>query len=283
MLSQQQFSALSGMLKDETAVVLDVGKEYLVESRLSCLMHEEGYATLSDLIDAVLLRANPRLNKRVLLALTTNETSFFRDLGAFELLKSKVLPELIQSRAGTKALTIWSAACSAGQEPYSLAIALKESFPELSSWRVKMMASDLNPGMVARAARGVYSSLEINRGLPVQLLLKHFTQHGDEYHLNADIKSMISFFEQNLIADWPTGPVDVLFMRNVLIYFDTETKRQIFEKAKEILAPDGYLFLGTAETPYRIVDGFNKVMGAANVYRRDCPPGEKKEQRPLKV
>ncbi len=283
MLSQQQFSALSTMLKDETAVVLETGKEYLVESRLTCLMHEEGYATLSDLIDAVLLRANPSLNKKVLLALTTNETSFFRDLGAFELLKSKVIPEMLQSRASTRTLTLWSAACSAGQEPYSLAIALRESFPELASWKVKIMASDINPNMVARAARGVYSSLEVNRGLPIQLLLKHFTQQGDDYFVSSEIKSMISFFERNLIADWPPGPVDVLFMRNVLIYFDTDTKRRIFEKVKATLAPDGYLFLGTAETPYRIVEGFSKVMGASNVYQREGAGAQKKGEQPLKV
>lgn len=276
MLSQEQFSALSNLLKDETAVVLDAGKEYLVESRLCSLMREEGFPSLGDLIQAVLQKSNPLLNKKVLLALTTNETSFFRDLAPFELLKTSIVPELIKSRARTKALTIWSAACSTGQEPYSLAITLKDNFPELDTWKVKILASDLNPDVVARARQGTYSALEVNRGLPIQLLIKHFTQRGEQFHINDAIKGWISFFEQNLIAPWPATQVDVLFMRNVLIYFDTETKRQLFEKVKTILAPDGYLFLGTAETPYRIVEGFEKVTGAANVYRREQLKEEKK-------
>jgi len=276
MLSQEQFSALSNLLKDETAVVLDAGKEYLVESRLCSLMREEGFPNLAELIQAVLQKSNPLLNKKVLLALTTNETSFFRDLAPFELLKISIVPELIQSRAQTKALTIWSAACSTGQEPYSLAITLKDNFPELESWKVKILASDLNPNVVARARQGIYSALEVNRGLPIQLLIKHFTQHGEDFHINDGIKGWMSFFEQNLIAPWPVTQVDVLFMRNVLIYFDTETKRQLFEKVKTVLAPDGYLFLGTAETPYRIVEGFEKVTGAANVYRRERTKEEKK-------
>lgn len=268
MLSQSQFSALSTLLKDETAVVLEAGKEYLVESRLHSLMREEGFPTLGDLVDAVLLRSNPALNKKVLLALTTNETSFFRDLAAFEYLKTSVVPELMANRDNQKSITLWSAACSTGQEPYSIALSLAEHFPALSTWKVSIRASDLNPNVVKRAASGEYTSLEVNRGLPVQMLLKYFVQKGtDCFCVSDEIKSKISFFEQNLITSWPTTPVDVIFMRNVLIYFDTETKRQIFENIKCILAPDGFLFLGTAETPNRISEGFEKVAGNVNVYR----------------
>jgi len=276
MLSHEQFSALSSLLKDETAVVLDSGKEYLVESRLTCLMREEGFPTLGDMIDTVLQRSNPLLNKKVLLALTTNETSFFRDLAPFDFLKGTVLPEIMKNRAQTKTLTLWSAACSSGQEPYSMAIALKEACPDLASWRVKIMASDINPSVVSKAKEGVYSSLEVNRGLPIQLLLKYFHQKGEQFFVSEEIKSMVSFFEQNLIASWPATQVDVLFLRNVLIYFDTDTKRGLFEKVKAILAPDGYLFLGTAETPYRIVEGFAKVNGATNVYKKEPAGTEEK-------
>lgn len=269
MLTESQFSALSTLLKSETAVVLEQGKEYLVESRLNGLLREEGFMTLSELVDAVLQRSNPLLNKKVLLALTTNETSFFRDLAPFELLRTTLIPELIKVRQATKSLTVWSAACSTGQEPYSLAILLKENFPELASWKVLIRASDLNSNVVDKARHGVYSSLEVNRGLPVQLLLKYFSQAGDNFFVNSELKEMLSFSEQNLIAPWPSGQVDILFMRNVLIYFDIETKRQLFEKVKTVLAPDGYLFLGTAETPYRVSEGFSKVAGAANVYRRE--------------
>lgn len=267
MLSAEQFSALSTLLKDETAVVLETGKEYLVESRLTCLMREEGYASLSDLIDDVLRRGNPALNQKVLLALTTNETSFYRDIAPFELLRTQVIPELVKARSGTRALTIWSAACSTGQEPYSLAILLRESFPELGNWNVRILASDLNPNVIAKSRQAVYTSLEVSRGLSTHLLEKYFIQRGDLFFVKEEIKSMVTFFEQNLISPWTARPVDVLFMRNVLIYFDTETKRQLFEKVRASLAPDGYLFLGTAETPYRIVEGFRKVMGASNVYQ----------------
>lgn len=270
MLTQEQFSALSGLLKTETAVVLESGKEYLVESRLTCLAHEEGFANLSDMIDEVLRRSNPPLNQKVLLALTTNETSFFRDLSAFEFLKSTAIAELIKNRTQNRSLTIWSAACSAGQEPYSIALSLKEHFPQLDDWKVQILASDLNPKVVRKAREGTYTSLEVNRGLPIQLLVKYFNQSGDSYQISPDIARNVSFFEQNLIAPWPPTPVDILFMRNVLIYFDTETKRQIFEKIKAVLAPDGYLFLGVAETPYRIVEGFKKVTASTNVYKRDA-------------
>lgn len=272
MLTQDQFSALSTLLKSETAVVLENGKEYLVESRLTSLAHDEGFGSLGEMIDLVLRRSNPSLNQKVLLALTTNETSFFRDLSAYEFLKSTALPEIIKSRAATKSLTIWSAACSTGQEPYSIALSMAENFPENSQWNVRVLASDLNPKIVKKAVQGMYTSLEVNRGLPIQLLVKYFTQDGDTYHLRPEIKDKVSFFEQNLIGTWPTTPVDILFMRNVLIYFDTETKRQIFEKVKSVLAPDGYLFLGVAETPYRITEGFTKVTPTTNVYKKEALP-----------
>ena len=272
MLTQDQFSALSTLLKSETAVVLENGKEYLVESRLTSLAHDEGFGSLGEMIDLVLRRSNPSLNQKVLLALTTNETSFFRDLSAYEFLKSTALPEIIKSRAATKSLTIWSAACSTGQEPYSIAMSMAENFSELSQWNVRVLASDLNPKIVKKAVQGMYTSLEVNRGLPIQLLVKYFTQDGDTYHLRPEIKDKVSFFEQNLIGTWPTTPVDILFMRNVLIYFDTETKRQIFEKVKSVLAPDGYLFLGVAETPYRITEGFTKVTPTTNVYKKEALP-----------
>ena len=270
MLTQEQFSALSHLLKNETAVVLEAGKEYLVESRLSSLAHEEGFKNLSEMIEVVLRRSDLSLNQRVLLALTTNETSFFRDVSAFEVLRSTAIPEIKKCRGQTKAITVWSAACSTGQEPYSIAMTLKEHFPELEDWSVSIRASDLNPKVVKKAARGSYSALEIGRGMPAELLPKYCKQVGEEFHLRDDLRAKVTFFEQNLISSWPSTPIDILFMRNVLIYFDTDTKRQIFEKIKGVLAPDGYLFLGVAETPYRIVEGFVKVAGTTNVYRREA-------------
>jgi chemotaxis protein methyltransferase CheR len=266
-LSQDQFNALSTLLKAETAVVLEPGKEYLVESRLSKLIREEGFNDLSALLNKVLLRSDPELNKKVLMALTTNETSFFRDLAPFEFLKKHAIPELMKKRASTKKLTLWSAACSTGQEPYSLAILLRDSFPELNTWQISVLASDLNPSVVSKAAQGTYSSLEVNRGLPIQLLLKYFTQKNDSFLISTDLQKIVSFFDLNLLSPWPKEKVDVLFLRNVLIYFDVETKKAIFEKVKKTLASDGYLFLGTAETPFRIAEGFARVEGVNNVFR----------------
>ncbi|MEN9846174.1 MAG: hypothetical protein RIS36_1321 [Pseudomonadota bacterium] len=276
MLTHEQFSALSSLLKNETAVVLETGKEYLVESRLTCLAHEEGFASLSEMIDAVLRRSDLSLNQKVLLALTTNETSFFRDLSAFDFLKTTAIVELVKNRAHASSLTVWSAACSTGQEPYSIALLLRENFPQLADWKVQIRASDLNPKIVRKAEQGIYTPVEINRGLPIQLLVKYFTQSGETYLISPEIRRTVSFFVQNLIASWPTTPVDILFMRNVLIYFDTETKRQIFEKIKTVLAPDGYLFLGVAETPYRITEGFKKVTTSTNVYQKESQGTDKK-------
>jgi chemotaxis protein methyltransferase CheR len=268
-LSVQQFTNLSTLLKSETAVVLETGKEYLVETRLSNLAKEEGFESLSALVDAVLTRSQPELKKKVLLALTTNETSFFRDLAPFNALKTEVIPELVQHRKNQRALTLWSAACSTGQEPYSLAMLLADSFPELASWKVRIYASDLNPAVVQRAQQGVYSSLEVNRGLPIQMLIKFFNQTGAEYTLKPEITKLVSFFPLNLLHAWPSVGIDILFLRNVLIYFDAETKKQMFEKVHRVLAPDGYLFLGTAETPYRIHEGFARVaLGSATAYKK---------------
>jgi chemotaxis protein methyltransferase CheR len=268
-LSAQQFSNLSSLLKTETAVVLETGKEYLVETRLGNLAREEGFESLSALVDAVLTRHHPELRKKVLLALTTNETSFFRDLAPFNALKTVIIPELMKLRASQKALSLWSAACSTGQEPYSLAMLLADSFPSLSTWKVCIHASDLNPIVVNRAQEGLYSSLEVNRGLPIQMLVKFFEQVGADYAVKPDIKKLVSFFPLNLLNAWPTVPIDILFLRNVLIYFDTETKKQMFEKVHQVLAPDGYLFLGTAETPYRIHEGFTRVsVGTATAYKK---------------
>lgn len=268
-LSPQQFTYLSTLLKNETAVVLETGKEYLVETRLSTLAREEGFQTLSDLVDAILTKHNPTLKTKVLLALTTNETSFFRDLAPFDALKKTIIPELLERRAATKTLTIWSAACSAGQEPYSLAMLLFDTFPVLAQWKVTVQGSDLNPQVVAKAKEGIYTSIEVNRGLPVQYLLKYFEQSGTQFVVKQQLRSAITFFALNLLHPWPATPIDVLFLRNVLIYFDVETKRQMFDKVYNVLAPDGYLFLGTAETPYRIHDGFTRVtVGSAVAYKK---------------
>ncbi len=267
-ISGKHFAEISTLLKNETAIVLDAGKEYLVEARLALIAREEGFANLEELIDRVLISHDQKLRKRILWALTTNETSFFRDLAPFDALKTSILPQLIAKRASTKTLTIWSAACSTGQEPYSIALIIRESFPQLSSWKVRIIGSDVNSQVVAKARSGEYSALEVNRGLPASYLVKYFEQHGPMFRLKQDVSSLVEFHDLNLIKTWPFSGVDVMFLRNVLIYFDLETKQEIFKKVRKCLSPDGYLFLGAAETPHRIDESFHKVaIKTATIYQ----------------
>jgi chemotaxis protein methyltransferase CheR len=258
-ISHKHFTDISTFLKNETAIVLDTGKEYLVEARLALIAREEGFPSLEDLIDKVINTHDQRLRKRILLALTTNETSFFRDLAPFEALKTTILPELITKRASAKTLTVWSAACSTGQEAYSIAMLIRESFPQLSSWKVRIIGSDVNSHVVEKARSAEYSSLEVNRGLPASHLVKYFEQHGPMFRLKEEVSSLVEFHDLNLIKTWPFSSIDILFLRNVLIYFDLETKQEIFRKVRKCLSPDGYLFLGAAETPHRVDESFQRV------------------------
>jgi chemotaxis protein methyltransferase CheR len=267
-LSLQHFSELSSLLKAETAIVLEPGKEYLVEARLSALAREQGFPSVGDLLTELFAKKQSRLKTSVLLALTTNETSFFRDVAPFDALKTTVIPEMISKRARSRTLTIWSAACSTGQEPYSIAMLIRENFPELAGWRVRICGSDINSLCLNKARSGEYSQLEVNRGLPATLLVKYFEKDGAYFRVKKDISTMVDFFELNLIHPWPALTADIILLRNVLIYFDTEAKKEIFNKARKVLAPDGYLFLGAAETPYRIDDRLNRVsFGKVSAYQ----------------
>jgi chemotaxis protein methyltransferase CheR len=200
------------------------------------------------------------LQQKVVEAMTTNETSFFRDVQPFEMLKQMVVPELMKRRATERRLNVWCAASSTGQEPYSLAMMLRESFPSLGGWKVRISASDLSTEVLEKARRGRYSQLEVNRGLPAHLLVKYFQRQGVEWQIKDDIRNVIDYRQLNLIEPWPAlPPMDVILIRNVLIYFDVETKRQILGKARRLLRPDGYLFLGGAETTLKLDDSFERV------------------------
>jgi len=209
------------------------------------------------------------LHKEVIEAMTTNETSFFRDVHPFEAIKSIVLPEMIETRASERRLNIWSAACSSGQEPYSLAIMIREHFPMLSNWTVKIVATDLSEDVLNIARKGCYRSLDVNRGLPAPLLVKYFEKQGIEWQVKQEIRDMIEFRQMNLSSHWPALPsMDIVLMRNVLIYFDHDTKRGIFSKIRRVLKSDGPLFLGSAETTFNLDESFKRVvMGKAAAYR----------------
>jgi chemotaxis protein methyltransferase CheR len=266
-----ELNYLRTLVRDRSAIVIEPNKDYLIESRLAPLAREAGFDSISGLIGG--LRA-PRtastltLEKRVIEAMTTNETLFFRDVHPFNALQSFVIPQLKRQRP-RRGLTIWSAACSTGQEPYSIAMLLDDRFPELDSWGVRIVATDLADGILDYARRGRYRQLEVNRGLPAPMLLKYFDREGGEFCIKERLRQRVSFQALNLIERWPALPsMDIVFMRNVLIYFDVDTKRAILNKVKQVMAPDGFLFLGTAETTLNIDESFERVQEERAVFYR---------------
>jgi chemotaxis protein methyltransferase CheR len=268
--TEAEFTYISDMVRTRSAIVLEPGKEYLVEARLAPLVRELGLESIGALVSK--LRQGPvgPLAERVTEAMTTNETSFFRDVAPFGALRTSVLPSLLEARKTQRSLRVWCAASSSGQEPYSIAMTIDDAFPQLRDWHLQIVATDLSPAMVARGKSGVYKALEVNRGLPAPMLIKYFTKVGADYELKADIRSMVDFSELNLIGAWPAFPTfDIVFLRNVLIYFDVDTKRTIFGRVKRLLAPDGFLFLGAAETTLNIDEGFERLpIERAGCYRR---------------
>ena len=261
-ISAAEFDYVRTLIRDRAGIALEPGKEYLVESRLDPLARQEGFPTLTHFLAS--LRSSPLasgLNHKVVQAMTTNETSFFRDVRPFEVLKALVLPELIAQRSAQRALNFWSAACSTGQEPYSVALVMREAVPALlSTWNFRFIATDISTEVLARAIQGRYSQLEVNRGLPATLLVKYFQQEGNEWQIKSDLRRMVEFREINLTEPWSTlPPMDIVFMRNVLIYFGIETKKGILAKVRRLLKPGGFLFLGSSETTLNLDDGFEPV------------------------
>lgn len=259
-INPTDFDYISKIVKEESAIVLEKGKEYLVESRLMPLVHQEKLESLENLVRQ--LKAQPRgpLRDTVIEAMTTNETSFFRDIHPFETLKKEILPDLMEKRKDKKELNIWCGASSSGQECYSLVMTLKNSFPALDSWKISYFASDISNQMLNRCRSGIYSQLEINRVLPAPLMVKYFQRLGTEWQVKEELRKMIQFRITNLSEKWPyMPPLDLIMMRNVLIYFDVEMKKDILGRARKLLKPDGYLFLGAAETTLNLDDNFERM------------------------
>ncbi len=259
-LNNADFDYICKLVHEHSAIVLEADKGYLVESRLTPLAHQQGFASLQQLIAHLRAQSSNGLHQKVVETLTINETLFFRGVNPFEALKKWVLPELLAKRASERQLNLWCSACSSGQEPYSVAMLLREHFPTLANWTLQFVASDISGEMLTRAREGRYSQLEINRGLPATLLVKYFHKQGLEWQIREDIRRMVEFRQINLAEAWPSLPhMDIIFMRNVLIYFDLETKKAILGKVGRLLRPDGYLFLGAAETTLRVNDSFERT------------------------
>jgi len=263
------FDYVRNYVRAQAAIVIEPGKEYLVESRLVTLARKEKIASIDLLVDQLRAKPGSELHRRVIDAMTTNETSFFRDLHPFEALKKSILPELMQKRRPERQLNFWCGAASTGQESYSVMITIAENFPDLFSWNLNFIATDLSLDVLAQAQSGKYSQLEVNRGLPAPLLVKYFKRDGDSWEFDANIRKKVLFKELNLIATWPFMPaMDVVFLRNVLIYFDVETKKTILGKIRRLLRPGGYLFLGGAETTLNLDDAYERVtLERATCYR----------------
>jgi chemotaxis protein methyltransferase CheR len=277
-MKPEDFEAVSRLVRDRSGLVLTPDKVYLLESRLSPVARRHGMKGLSDLVQALRARPDPKLIQDVTEAMTTNESLFFRDMKPFDLFKNLVLPKLMDTRGAKKSLRIWSAACSSGQEPYSLAILMRELGAKLQGWRVEVVATDLSNEMVERARAGLYSQFEVQRGLPIQLLVKYFKQEGDRWRIDAGLKSTITFRPFNLLEDMRSlGQFDVVFCRNVLIYFDQPTKARVLENISGQMAPDGVLFLGGAETVLGVTTRFEPVPGERGLYQISRGAGATKQ------
>ncbi len=269
-LASVDFDFVSALAYRNAAIVLERGKEYLVESRLGPLAEREGFASLAAFIASLRNDQPPStLCAKAVDALTTNETYFFRDFHPFEALRKTILPDLIARRQAQRRLAIWSAACSTGQEPYSIAMLLREHFPQLADWEISILATDYSPTVLGQAAQGRYNQIEVNRGLPARYLVKYFIQADGTWTLRDEIRRMVDFRPFNLVRPWPIlPPCDLILIRNVMIYFDVETKKTILTKIRNCLLPHGRLILGTAETTINLDANWSpESHGTAVVYR----------------
>ena len=250
-------------------MVLSPDRLYLLESRLMAVARKKGKNGLEDLIAALRTGGDEALARDVTEAMTTNESSFFRDIEPFELLRAKVLPQLLKNRAATKSFRIWCAAASSGQEPYTVAMVLKEEAARLAGWRHEIVATDISTEMLSKAKAGLYPQFEVQRGLPVQYLIKYFKKQDDLWRIDAALRGMVRYEEFNLL-DTPQGlgQFDVVFCRNVLIYFDQETQAAVLGRIADLIPSDGVLFLGGAETVSGLSERFEPMAGQGGVFRR---------------
>ena len=259
-MSSEDFQFFANFLRERSGISIDSSKAYLVEARMATLLKEDALGTLSSLVAALRQGGHRTLEDRVIDEMMTNETSFFRDIQPFRALQDYVIPALLERRENDRKLQIWSAACATGQEPYSIAILIKEHFPELADWTLSIVATDLSDSALQKAREGSYSQLEVNRGLPSDLLTKYFVQSGMRWQIKDEIRDMVEFRKMNLL-DPINGlpPADIVFVRNVLIYFELDVKRESLARIREVMNPSSYLFLGGSETTLNIDDHLKRL------------------------
>jgi len=276
-MTPQTFEWVRQLVLVRSAIILEDGKQYLVESRLGPVARQFGFPGIDEFVSSMASTSFGTMHRACVEAMTTNETSFFRDNHPFESIRKVILPDIIARRKLTRQMNIWCGAASSGQESYSVAMLMREHFPELRDWRISFIATDLSNAILAKARSGRYSQLEVNRGLPAPLLVKYFTKDGADWVIKEEIRKMVDFRELNLIEKWPPMPqMDLVMMRNVLIYFDIETKRSILRNVRQLMAPGAYLMLGGAETTIGIDDQFERVQVDKGVAYRQLTTGAKR-------
>ena len=261
------FEIIAQLLKERSGLALNKEKAYLLESRLNPVARKWNFSGFDELAQAIRNRGEEALLVDVTEAMTTNESFFFRDQKPFDQFNDMILPHLLEARAAQRSFRIWSAACSSGQEPYTLAMLLKEHADKLAGWRVEIVATDLSNEILDKAKGGLYSQFEVQRGLPIAHLVKYFVQVGDRWQIEDSLRKMIKFQQFNLLDDLSSlGRFDVVFCRNVLIYFDTPTKTKVLNGIAELLPADGFLYLGGAETVLGTTDRFEIMRGQRGIY-----------------
>ena len=272
-MSPQDFEYLRKLLRERSGLSLSADKQYLLESRLLPIARKSGVAGLSQLTQLLRGPRAEALIVEVVEAMTTNETFFFRDKAPFEHFRDAMLPSLLAARAPQRRIRIWCAACSTGQEPYSLAMMVKEMGARLAGWRIDILGTDISTEVIAKARAGVYSQFEVQRGLPIQMLVKHFTQTGDHWHLSQAIRDMVQLRPLNLLRDFGSlGSFDVVFCRNVLIYFGQTAKGPMLDRLACAVAPDGFLVLGAAETVVGLTSAFKPHAERRGLYTPAARP-----------
>ena len=266
-MTPADYDFLRKSLKERSGLVLSADKQYLVESRLLPVARKTGIGSLGELVAMLKAGQHASLMTEVVEAMTTNESFFFRDKTPFEHFRRTVMPALLAARSNSKTIRIWCAAASTGQEPYSLAMCLKEIERDIAGWRIELVATDLSTEVLEKARAGVYTQFEVQRGLPIQLLIKHFTQVGELWQIAPELRAMVRYRQLNLLADFsPLGMFDLIFCRNVLIYFDQDTKIDVLNRLARVTAGDGYLILGAAETVIGLTDRYKVVPDKRGLY-----------------
>ena len=266
------YDYLRKLLKERSGLTLSADKQYLVESRLLPVARKIGVPGLSGLVQKLKEPGTEALITEVVEAMTTNESFFFRDKIPFDLFRNEIMPALLTSRAAQRSIRIWCAAASTGQEPYSLAMCLKELGPKVAGWRIEILGTDLSTEVLEKAKSGIYSQFEVQRGLPIQLLVKHFNQVGETWQVAPELRAMVQYKPLNLLHNFShLGTFDVVFCRNVLIYFDQQTKVDVLDRIAKTLQPDGFLLLGAAETVVGLTDTFRPIPDQRGLYAPNVP------------